>query len=111
MIIPVFLSTYDEVLNMAGAKRKTIVSILRNKLDSWINTIDDAEVQQLVKMNTIVTGGSIASMLMGETINDYDVYFRNRETTIAVAKYYLNKFNEKNNHSCIHPENNIHQNF
>jgi len=47
----------------------------------------------VVARNTIVTGGAIASMLLGEPINDYDVYFRDKKTTLAVANYYVDKFN------------------
>lgn len=79
-----------------GRKKNGIKKQLREKLDEWVETINDDEVRKLVKRNTIVTGGSIASMLLGETINDYDVYFRNKETALAVAKYYVAKFNEKN---------------
>ena len=38
--------------------------------------------------NTIVSGGAIASMLLGEKPNDYDLYFRDNATALAVAKYY-----------------------
>lgn len=77
-----------------GMKAKTIRGALRRKIDNWVDSIQDETVQQLVKKNTIVTGGSIASMLLGEKVNDYDVYFRDRETTLAVARYYINQFNK-----------------
>jgi hypothetical protein len=50
----------------------------------------------LVEKNTIITGGCIASMLLGEKINDFDLYFTNLETAEAVAKYYVARFNVKN---------------
>ena len=31
-------------------------------------------------------------MLLGEQVNDYDVYFRDRETALAVANYYVARF-------------------
>lgn len=76
-------------------KAKTIKKVLRSKIDEWIATIDDDAVRKLVEKNVIVTGGSIASMLLKEQVNDYDVYFKDRATTIAVAKYYVSKFNPK----------------
>ena len=88
---------------MSGAKRKTIKKILRHKLNSWIDTIDDKNVKELVKRDVFVTGGSIASMLLGETINDYDVYFKTKETTLEVAKYYCAKFNEANPNADVKP--------
>jgi hypothetical protein len=33
-------------------------------------------------------------MLLGEKINDFDIYFKTKATTVAVATYYVKKFNE-----------------
>lgn len=76
-------------------KAKTIKKVLRAKIDSWAETIDDKHVQQLVLKNTIITGGCIPSMLLQEKVNDYDVYFRDLETTKAVANYYVDKYNDE----------------
>lgn len=73
-------------------KPKTIKKVLRQKIDDWLASIGDDAVRSLVAENTIVTGGSIASMLLKESVNDFDVYFRNAETCEAVAKYYVAKF-------------------
>lgn len=81
---------------MRGYKAKTIKAILTKKFDQWIQTIEDIAVRDLVKNNTIITGGSIASMLLGEDVNDFDVYFRDYATTLAVAKYYTSRFEIKN---------------
>ena len=50
----------------------------------------------MAKKNTIVTGGAIASMLLKEKVNDFDIYFRNKETALKVAEYYVGKFEVKN---------------
>lgn len=42
--------------------------------------------------DVMVTGGCIASMLLNEPVNDFDVYFRTYPTTKAVAEYYVKKF-------------------
>jgi len=76
-----------------GRKKNGIKAELTKKVNDWLDTIDDPVVQELAARNTIVTGGSIASMLLGEQVNDYDVYFRDKETTLAVANYYVDKFN------------------
>lgn len=73
-------------------KAKTIKAVLRKKIDEWIATIDDNDLKERVRKNTIVTGGAIASMLLREPVNDYDVYFRDWETTVRVAQYYVNRF-------------------
>jgi hypothetical protein len=79
-------------------KKKTIEKVIQAKFDDWVNSIEDPEVQALVKSNTIVTGGCIASMLLKEKINDFDVYFTNKETTKAVASYYVKKLLQLRNH-------------
>jgi len=78
-----------------GRKRSGIKKELQQKIEDWLETIDNIEVRDLAARNVIVTGGSIASMLLGEKINDYDVYFRDKATTLAVAKYYVKKFEQQ----------------
>lgn len=75
-----------------GRKRSGIIRELKSKMDDWLDTITDEQVRELAAKNTIVTGGAIASMLLGEQIHDFDVYFRDKETATAVAKYYVNEF-------------------
>lgn len=75
-------------------KAKTIKAVLRKKIDNWLNTIEDEKVQELARQNTIVTGGCIASMLLQEKINDYDIYFIDKATAKVVAEYYVEKFKE-----------------
>ncbi len=98
-------------------KSKTIRIAIRNKVDAWLASIEDEEVRGLAAKNTIITGGAIASMLLKEPVNDWDIYFRNWETTYKVARYYLSRFNPqmKNGIKCriyLADENNeeIHDN-
>lgn len=81
---------------MSGFKAKTIKSVISNKLKKWLETIEDAELREKVEKNVVVTGGSIVSMLLGEPINDFDVYFRDHATTKDVADYYVKRFTVKN---------------
>lgn len=74
--------------------RKVIKSIIKSKLNKWIATIKDEKVRKLVEKNTILTGGAIANMLLNEEVKDFDLYFRNKETCLAVAQYYVDQFNE-----------------
>jgi hypothetical protein len=69
-------------------------AVLRKKIDEWIRSISDPKLQDMVRADTIVTGGAIASMLMGEQVHDFDVYFAKLDTVKAVADYYVGKFNE-----------------
>lgn len=75
-------------------KPKTIRIIIRKKLERWWESIQDQELREHLKENTLVTGGAIASMLLGETVNDYDLYFRTKDTASRVANYYVRKFLE-----------------
>jgi len=63
-----------------GRKRSGIEAELRKKIKKWSDTITDESTRKLAFENTIVTGGSIASMLLGEPVNDYDLYFRDQNT-------------------------------
>lgn len=73
-------------------KSKTIKSVLRRKFSAFTASITDESVRKLVEENTIITGGSIASMLLKEKVNDYDLYFRTGESTFAVAQYFVELF-------------------
>ena len=78
-------------------KAKTIKAIIRKKVNDWLKSISDERVRLLAAKHTIVTGGCIASMLLQEDINDYDIYFRNEETAMSIAAYYIRKYNTQTN--------------
>ena len=73
-------------------KAKTIKKVLRAKVDEWLASIEDEEVRSAATLSTIITGGAIASMLVNEPVNDYDIYFRDQETARNVAEYYVARF-------------------
>ena len=75
-------------------KLKTINKELRKLHNKWLKSIKDENVAKLIKRDTIITGGSIASMLLQEDVNDYDVYFATAECVAAVAEYYVDKLKE-----------------
>ena len=75
-------------------KAKTIKLVLRKKINAWFESIEDEEFKRLAKKNTIVTGGCIASMLLKEKINDFDIYFRDHATALAAANYYVGQFKD-----------------
>ena len=79
-------------------KSKTIKKIIRAKVDEWLASIDDSSVRNLAAKNTIVTGGAIASMLLNEPVNDFDIYFRNSYAAEAVARYYVDRFIKETGH-------------
>lgn len=87
-------------------KTKTINAIICKKFDSFVGSIKDPEVARLVKDNSIVTGGCIVSLLLGDKVNDFDFYFRNEETTFAVAKYYAAAYVAANPNWQVEAKNN-----
>ena len=78
--------------------RKTIKKIISKKHEDFLASIDDENVKKLIDKNSIITGGSIVSLLLNENVKDFDYYFTNKETCKAVAEYYVKKFIQ------LHPE-------
>jgi hypothetical protein len=85
----------DEVKR--GFKRKTIARTIHNKMEHWLKSIEgDDDLVNAIRKDYIVTGGAIASMVIGDLPNDFDVYFRTTETAKRVAEYYINRCKVKN---------------
>lgn len=72
---------------------KNIKKVLNSKLEQWMSNVDDEEIKKIIKNNTIITGGAIVSLLTNEEVNDYDIYFRTKDSLYQVADYYVKKFN------------------
>ena len=70
---------------------RNIKSNLSKKFNEWADSIQDEKVRELVRVHSIITGGAITSLLLGEKPSDYDIYFDNFETTVKVANYYAQK--------------------
>ena len=84
--------------------RRIIKKILRNKHKEFCASITDETVRKLVEKNSIITGGSIVSLLLKEKGKDFDYYFTNFETVEAVADYYVKEFKRLNPGHIILPE-------
>ena len=74
-----------------GRKRSGIKVTLAKRINNWLKSIDDEDLRTDMAKEVIVTGGAIASMLLGENVNDYDVYFKTLDLTARVAQYYIDK--------------------
>ena len=68
--------------------KRAIELHLKQKMEKWLESITDESLRNKVRADLIVTGGSIASMLLQEKVNDYDVYISNMDTLKALAEYY-----------------------
>ena len=71
---------------------KTIEKVILNKMNEWLETITDEDLRKETKDNLLVSGGSIASMLMGADVNDYDVYIKDIDVLKKLADYYVKPF-------------------
>lgn len=74
--------------------RKNITRVLNKKMNDWVASIEDKEIQDVIKENAIITGGALVSLLNNEEVNDYDIYFRTHEACLKVAKYYAKYWND-----------------
>ena len=75
-------------------KAKWIKVHIRRKIDAWLDSITDTQLRADLNDKIVVTGGCIASMLLGEKVNDFDVYFRDSAIARRVADYYVHQWNE-----------------
>jgi hypothetical protein len=65
-------------------------------MDDWMASLPP-DIAKAIKPDVIVTGGSIASMLLGEPINDYDIYLKTNGSALLLAEHYCSKFKERRN--------------
>ena len=87
--------------------RKAIRKVLKTKHKQLCDSITDEHVRNLVKKNTFITGGAIVSLLNNERVHDFDCYFTDKETTLAVANYYAKEFEKNENWDVIVVESNV----
>ena len=69
-------------------KIKTIKKVITAKLNEWLETITDVQLRNEVKTELLVSGGSIASMLQREPVNDFDIYIQDIAVLVRLARYY-----------------------
>jgi len=67
-------------------QRKTIEKVIKSKLEEWLETIP--MIKDKVRKSLLVSGGSIASMFLGEDINDFDIYIKDRDVLLDLVKHY-----------------------
>jgi hypothetical protein len=85
--------------------KKTMKKVLNKKINEWLETITDEDVKKAIEKDLIITGGCFTSMILGEQINDFDCYFRTKESVLKVMQYYIDKWNEKQ--QSINPNQSI----
>lgn len=66
--------------------------VIKRKVQAWLASIDDAALRDFLKDKIIVAGGSVASLLMGEDVNDFDIYFTCRDAALRCAYHYVKRY-------------------
>lgn len=72
---------------------KVVKAILTKKHCDFAGSIGDEEIRKIIDKKSVVTGGCIASLLLKETVNDFDYYLTDKESVLKVAKYFVAEFN------------------
>lgn len=83
---------------------KTIKKVLNKKITAWLESIEDSDLRFDLKTNIICTGGAIASMLMKERVNDYDLYFKTSSIVKRLVDYYIQQFKARHPTATIYSE-------
>ena len=68
-------------------KTRTIEKAIAAKVEAFAATLPP-ELGDRVRKGTIVAGGCIASMLLQEPVNDYDLYFTTQDLALDVARHF-----------------------
>lgn len=72
--------TPEQIEDIKRVKTK-LSSALRSKM---LDPLITSEVHDLILHNCVLSGGATASIMLNEPINDFDLYFKNKE---AMAKF------------------------
>jgi hypothetical protein len=67
---------------------RNIKAHLQKKFNEWVESIEDKNLRKTVKEHSMISGGAITSLLLGEKPSDYDIYFDDFKTTYEVVSYY-----------------------
>jgi hypothetical protein len=86
-----------------GYQEKTVRRILRKKIDSWLDSLPE-DMRESVAKDVICTGGAPASMLLGEEVKDFDLYFKSPDVCEKVARHYVARFLKHHPDCKIAPE-------
>jgi hypothetical protein len=68
---------------------RNIKSVCRKTINRLADSFPEGPVREAVLQHAVITGGAIASMLLGEPVNDFDIYFDDRQSCVEVASWLL----------------------
>jgi hypothetical protein len=70
---------------------KSINKNIASKINEWIDSIEDESIRKGLRdpeKGVLVSGGCIASLLLGVGVNDYDIYIKSVDVLRSVVQYY-----------------------
>ena len=71
--------------------RRNAAKHIAKKVKDWLDSLPK-DIRKKIEKKVIVTGGSIVSLLLGERVNDFDIYFRDMDAANLVAEHYAKFF-------------------
>lgn len=70
------------------ASKKQVINFLKKKSDEFLKLFEnDKHLQNSIQFKFFIAGGSIASIIMNEEPNDYDIYFMDLESMLRATEY------------------------
>lgn len=77
-------------------KQKKIKKLLEHIIIDLASNIKNPRIRNIIQFGSYITGGSIASLIAGDKVNDYDFYFYNSADAEEVRRYFQNYKDEDN---------------
>jgi len=75
--------------------KKNARLVCANKIRSLSQAIPDKDVANIIQTKSIIAGGAITSMLLGQPVNDFDIYFADQESAKKAADYFVDCFKKQ----------------
>lgn len=69
-------------------KAKQVEKLLSGVMNNFLLSIKDEEIKETLKNKSFISGGCIPSMLMGEWVNDYDIYLYDEFSAKNIKNYF-----------------------
>ena len=85
------MKNYKEPFRIGGMSKVNIERRLAEVCADYLDSIEDFELKKRLSTGMIITGGAIASLLLGEKVNDYDIYLRNEDLVRDIRAYYYKR--------------------
>lgn len=83
------------VKKLEPEKEQAIKEKLRSAFDSFLESIEDAEIRQLFKEYGFIAGGAIASCVTDDEPKDYDIYLKDKKACYSITEYLLDQMGEE----------------